>query len=229
MRNVVRTTRPQRRPSAARQIPRRAAVTRTVPRFARPVIRHYEPPALDLAILAAVDEAGPYLDYARRLTSEGGIRITYKDLDLRWRYIIARILLWGAYSGLEAWLLIGNSPVENTLINYACLLVMAPLNLFMVWKLPEIHRSVEIRPDCMVLDQGDVFRLRLMESLPAFKSDESKNLILSGVYGTRYVEYLIARRFDEYDRMPEVFAAHLKDAIRQLWENPTVSSTREDQ
>jgi hypothetical protein len=31
------------------------------------------------------------------------------------------------------------------------------------------------------------------------------------------VEFLTARRFDEFDRMPEVMAAHLQDAMRQLW------------
>jgi hypothetical protein len=65
-----------------------------------------------------------------------------------------------------------------------------------------------------------------MESLPAFDPDENDNLILSGSYGTRHVEYLTARRFDKHDRMPEVFAAHLKEAMQQLWELPKVQEPR---
>jgi hypothetical protein len=53
--------------------------------------------------------------------------------------------------------------------------------------------------------------------LPAFQQDEKGNQVLSGIYGTRFVEYLTVRRFDDYDRMPEVFAAHLNEAMQQLW------------
>ena len=42
--------------------------------------------------------------------------------------------------------------------------------------------------------------------------------IMFGLYGTRFVEYLTIRRFDEYDGMPEVFAAHLQTAMQQLWD-----------
>jgi hypothetical protein len=70
----------------------------------------------------------------------------------------------------------------------------------------------------MILEGSEVFWLRLMDTgWPEFKKDEEGNLVLSGIYGTRFVEYLTARRFDEQDRMPEVFAAHLQDAMRQLW------------
>ena len=43
---------------------------------------------------------------------------------------------------------------------------------------------------------------------------------LGGIYGTRFVEYLTVRRFDKADRAPEVFAAHLQEAIQQLWARP---------
>jgi hypothetical protein len=35
--------------------------------------------------------------------------------------------------------------------------------------------------------------------------------------GTRFVDYLTVRRFDEFDRSPEALAAHVQDAMRQLW------------
>jgi uncharacterized protein YcgL (UPF0745 family) len=55
---------------------------------------------------------------------------------------------------------------------------------------------------------------------PAFRPDDEGNQVLCGIYGTRFVEYLTVRRFDELDRMPEVFAQHLQDAMRQLWSWP---------
>jgi hypothetical protein len=43
---------------------------------------------------------------------------------------------------------------------------------------------------------------------------------LCGIYGTRFVEYLTVRRFDELDRMADVFSAHVQDAMMQLWSRP---------
>jgi hypothetical protein len=39
---------------------------------------------------------------------------------------------------------------------------------------------------------------------------------MNPLYGTRFVEYLTVRRFDELDRTPEVIAAYLHDITRQL-------------
>ena len=70
----------------------------------------------------------------------------------------------------------------------------------------------------MILEGTDVFWLRLMETgRPTFRADEDGNQVLCGVYGTRFVEYLTVRRFDDNDRMPEVFAAHLQEAMRAIW------------
>jgi hypothetical protein len=44
--------------------------------------------------------------------------------------------------------------------------------------------------------------------------------ILCGIYGTRFVEYLTIRSFDEFDRGADVFVAHLRDAMQQLWTRP---------
>lgn len=52
---------------------------------------------------------------------------------------------------------------------------------------------------------------------PAFRPDEEGNQILCGVYGTRFVEYLTLRRFDDLDHTPEVYVSHLQDAMRQMW------------
>lgn len=72
----------------------------------------------------------------------------------------------------------------------------------------------------MVLDDRDVFRRGLMEGgPPTFQPEEEDEdtLVLSGIYGTRFVEYIKAHRFDEHDRTPEVLAAHLQDAMEQIW------------
>jgi hypothetical protein len=172
-------------------------------------------------------KADPYLDYGRFLTPEGGILIVYKDLDLRLRHGVLRVLAWSAATGVEAWFLLHHSPVSTGWINFFFFFAMMIINAVIVWKPPELYRTVEIRPDCMIVEGKDVFWLPMMETTwPAFHPDEDGNLVLSGIYGTRFVEYLIVRRFDDYDRMPEVFAAHLQEAMMQLWAPPEVSGAR---
>jgi hypothetical protein len=218
MPTYVQRARPQRRPQIARPV-RRAAV------IARPALRRtFRAPARNIPPLFEPTRSptgyhsDPYVDYGRFLTPEGGILIAYKDLDLRLRHGVSRVLAWSAATGFEAWILLHHSPVGSGAINLACFFVAMIVNAVIVWKPPELYRSLEIRPDCMILEGRDVFWLRMMaDGLPEFHKDEEGNMVLSGIYGTRHVEYLTARRFDEYDRMPEVFAAHLKQAIEQLW------------
>ena len=70
----------------------------------------------------------------------------------------------------------------------------------------------------MIIEEADVFWCRYIEGgWPALEPDEDGNQVLCGIYGTRFVEYLTIRRFDDLDRGPEVFASHLQDAMRQLW------------
>jgi hypothetical protein len=142
----------------------------------------------------------------------------YKDLDQRLRHIVWGFFAWTIAAGIEAWFLLYHSPLQNGLLNIACLLAVAFVNLLIVIKPVEIYRGVEIRPDCMIIEGQDIFWVRMMENgPPAFNSSQEGNQVLSGIYGTRYVEYLTVRRFDEYDRMPEVFAAHLQQGMEQLW------------
>jgi hypothetical protein len=160
----------------------------------------------------------PYLDYGRFLTPEGGVLIAYKDYDERLRQILKRLVVWAAATGFAGWLLLIHSPLHAQWINAGLFLIMAVANAVIAGKKVETYRTVEIRPDCMILEGRDLFWLRFMENgLPAFKPDEDGNQVLSGIYGTRHIEYLTARRFDDYDRTPEVFAAHLQQAMEQLW------------
>jgi hypothetical protein len=221
MRRYAQLARPQRTPPAARRVPRAAARSRTVVRSRAPVVRQ-TPPAVSIPASAFRGfETDPYLDYGRFLTPEGGILIVYKDLDLRLRHGVLRVLAWSAATGLDAWFLLHHSPVQSGAINLASFFAMMIVNAVIVWKPPELYRTVEIRPDCMIIEGKDVFWLRMMETAwPAFHPDKDGNQILSGIYGTRFVEYLTARRFDEHDRMSEVFAAHLQEAMMQLWAPP---------
>lgn len=227
MRRYVQLPRPQRRPHAARRVARAAAISRTIKRSPVPALRRTTLPALRPAPAATGLQPDPYLDYGRFLTPEGGILIVYKDLDLRLRYGVLRVLAWSAATGYEAWFLLHHSPVRSGAINLACFFAMMAVNFFIVRQPPELYRTVEIRPDCMIIEGKDVFWLRMMETgWPAFRPDEDGNQVLSGIYGTRFVEYLTVRRFDEDDRAAEVFAAHLQEAMMQLWAPPEASGAR---
>jgi hypothetical protein len=218
MRTYVRTPRPQRTPHVVRPLPRPVRRVPTIVRREQPVARPRVPPAPPVVEWTGFQAPDPYVDYGRWLTPEGGILIAYKDLDQRLRHTLWRIFAWTVSTGFETWFVLTHSPVQSQWINFGCLLLMGLVNGFIVWKAVEVYRTIEITPDAMILEGSDVFWLRMMENgLPEFKTNEEGHLVLSGIYGTRFVEYLTARRFDEYDRMPEVFAAHLQDAMRQLW------------
>ena len=212
MRTDFQCARPRRLARTARPVPRAARIRNLT--STAPVAN--QGAANTLTPLATPQ--GPHVDYSRFLTPEGGILVVYKDIDPRLRYLLWRALAWATATGVEAWLLLWHSPLHHRWINVTCLLVMAGINFLIVRKPPELYRQVEIRPDCMILEGADVFWLRLMENgLPSFQPDEKSNLVLCGIYGTRFVEYLIARKFDDDDRVPEVLAAHIQEAMNQLW------------
>lgn len=166
-------------------------------------------------------EPDPYVDYGRFLTPEGGILMVYKDLDLRLRHTIWRLVAWAAFTGIAAVFLLGHSPLDSQAINIAALLIGAVINWLIVAKPVEIYRQIEIRPDCMILDGSDIFWRKYMEGgVPSFRPGADGTQVLCGIYGTRFITYLTVRRFDEYDRAPEVLADHLQDAMRQQWTRP---------
>src|SRR5262249_6980360 len=147
------------------------------------------------------------------LTPEGGILIVFKDIDTRLRHALWRSFAWSVSTGGEAWFLFHHSPLQVDWNNAAALLVLAVLNFLIVRKPVELYRRVEIRPDCFIIDGSDIYWRRNMENgPPAFQPDDEGNPILCGIYGTRWIEYLTLHRFDDFDRMPEVFMAHLQDA-----------------
>jgi hypothetical protein len=214
----LRRARPEGGGRVIRQLARPDVSARDVVR-ARPLVsRRAELPAVDLPSSGGRGPTlGPYVDYGRFLTPEGGILIVYKDIDTRLRYTLWRIFAWTASTGGEAWFLYHHSPHPDW-VNVVALFVLAVLNVIVVMKPVELYRRVEIRPDCMILDGGEIFWLRQMENgYPGFQTDDEGNQILCGIYGTRWVEYLTVRRFDDFDRMPDVFMAHFQYATAQLW------------
>lgn len=165
---------------------------------------------------------GPHRGYSRQLTPDGGVLFTYRDIDTRLRHTLRRIVLWSVLTGTEGWFLLAPSPAQASWWAVLCVVVLAVLNWLLVRRPVEIYRTLEIRHDCMIFDGRDLFWAELMEGgLPGFYPDGNGNLVLCGVYGTRMVEFLTARRFDEHDRMPEVFAAHFAEAMQQLWGPPS--------
>lgn len=215
MRSYVRPSHPRRSVKPAhRHSVRQAAV-----RADRPLL---PPTGLtnDLSVEPAhTVAANPYLDYGRFLTPEGGVLIVYKDLDLRLRHTLWRVLAWSVATGCAGWFLRQDSPVHATWINVLGLMSMGLLNWLVVAKPIEIYRRIEVRPDCLILEGVEIFwRERMEGGLPTLQPEEDGSYILCGVYGTRFVEYGTLRRFDEFDRMPETLAAHLAAAMGQLWE-----------
>lgn len=162
----------------------------------------------------------PYVDYSRSLTHEGGILITFKNIDTSLRHTLRRLFLWAGATGGEASYLF-HYPFIHVWTWALCLAAVAWLNWLIVRRPVEIYSRIEIRPDGMVLDGRDIFWTRYMErGWPTFRPDDKGNLLLSGIYGTRHVDYLTVTRTDPrdpFDRTADVLAAHLQDAMQQLW------------
>jgi hypothetical protein len=221
MRQHTLPVRPTRRAPNARQaalptaVPRRIIRSKIVnPAGRQQIVRNFSPPSTGF-------QPDPYPDYGRYLTREGGILIIYKDLDPRLRHTLWRMLAWTVLTGLEAVYLRPYQPVQSRWVESVGLLVAAIINWLIVKEPVELYRRIEVRPDCLIVEGSDVFWTRFMEcGFPTFRSDKDGNKILCGIYGTRSVEYLTVRRFDENDRMSEVLAAHLHTAMQQLWTRP---------
>ncbi len=210
--------RPQITIPAARRVARPVVVARTITRRPMPVVQRPSPALSNLEIPQDFGP-DPFVDYRRSLTPEGGILLTYKDLDLRFRHFLWGGLAWSLFTGLESYTLVTNATMFETWGLYCCALAIGLANWLIVGKPVEIYRRLEIRPDCMIIDGDEVFWARNMEhEWPGLEMKTDGEYMFQGVYGSRFVEFLTVRRFDENDRTPELFASHFKDAVEQLWE-----------
>jgi hypothetical protein len=76
-----------------------------------------------------------------------------------------------------------------------------------------VSHSVEIRPDAMIVDGTDVFYAEdVGENWPKLQmmDDDPDRMVIGGICGTRFIEYMTANRLDKNDRTPERLAADLE-------------------
>ena len=180
-------------------------------------------PALPLQTVPPTE--GPFAGYRRTLTPEGGIRIDYRDIDARWRWTLLRIGVWIGFTGVGYETIVHLPPFESWWIKPACILAIGIASWLIVRTPIKVMRSIEIRPDRMILESADEFWLEKMgDNWPVLEPDEDNldedapdKFVLGGIYGTRFVKYLTSHRVDKFDRTPEVLAADLKNAMDQLW------------
>jgi hypothetical protein len=209
MHNHTLRDRPERTGQTAHQIPGPAATERQI----QPVDL---PPPSEIVPPTAPDPApNPYVDYSRTLTPEGGILIVYKGEDGWPLPFLLRFIIWLALVYAEASFVLH---LLTGLASFLWIVGFAALSAIILIE-PDFFRSIEIRPDCMIINGKDVFWRKHMEcGWPEFRAGENKSRVLTGIYGTRFVEYLTVPHFeDEFDRTQQVLESHLRDAMKQLW------------
>jgi hypothetical protein len=157
-------------------------------------------------------------DYERILTPEGGILILYKDCVRNGFRTVLIFALWLSATVFEIYLTAEwRMPAPLRVVWIA---LLGALTLFVVTRKGKRSHSVEIRHDRMILDGKDVFWAdRIGRQWPQLqnKGDDPNRMVIAGIYGSRWVEYMTANRVDENDRTPEVLATDLQEAMQQLW------------
>jgi hypothetical protein len=160
--------------------------------------------------------------YARRFTAEGGIALSYKDVEMTLPIILGKLALWSlacfiTYLAGSAW-----SPIDSFWWNLAAYVVLAIFYALLFFRPKQVRRTIEIRPDCMIIEGMETFWKENMPlGWPGFMPNDAGHFVLAGVYGTRWIEYLTIRRFDDNDRASEVFASQLAAAMKYQWEAPS--------
>jgi hypothetical protein len=144
-----------------------------------------------------IDERrSPFKDYTRLLTPEGGVLIFYMDQDRGLFLAMLRVFTWTIATGLGGWLIFFESPLNVV----QCLLTLALLmfvNFRIVRRPVEVTHSVEIRSDAMIVDGMDVFYAEdIGDNWPELemKDDDPDRMVICGVCGTRFIEYMTANR-----------------------------------
>jgi hypothetical protein len=165
------------------------------------------------------ERRSPFKDYTRLLTPEGGILICYRDQDRSLFLAILRVFAWTVATGLGGWLtfFVGSLGTTPSALSFALFTLIS----FRIVRQPvKVSHSVEIRADAMIVDGADVFYAEdIGDTWPELqmKDDDPDRMVICGICGTRFIEYMTANRLDENDRTPEVLAADLQAAIEQLW------------
>jgi|HubBroStandDraft_4_1064222.scaffolds.fasta_scaffold520940_2 hypothetical protein len=132
--------------------------------------------------------------------------------------MVLRVFAWIMATGVGGWLIffVSALSVLQSLFALALLMLVAWL---IVRQTVEASLSVEIRSDAMIVDGEDVFYARdIGDNWPELqmKDDDPDRMVICGICGTRFIEYMTANRLDKNDRTPEILAAGLQAAIEQL-------------
>jgi hypothetical protein len=165
------------------------------------------------------ERRSPLNGYVRMLTPEGGILILYRDQDRGPLITALRAFTWLVATGTGSWLILceSNLSLSWSLLTIAALMLISWL---LVRQPVEVSHRVEIRPDSMIIDGEDVFYAEdIGDNWPELqmKDDDPNRLVIAGICGTRFVEFLTANRVGSNDRTPEVLADDLEAAMEQLW------------
>jgi hypothetical protein len=175
---------------------------------------------IDGVAVRAEAARGPFVGYARHLTAEGGILIAYKDIDRSVGCTILRVVSWCVSNLAFAWVIVCQTDL-NLLYGSSLFLLLAFLSLLIVRMKLEVRHTVEIRPEGIIIDGTDMFFAKdIGDNWPALEmldEEDPDRMVISGICGTRFIEYMTANRADLNDRTPEVLAADLQEAMEQLW------------
>jgi hypothetical protein len=160
----------------------------------------------------------PFAGYSRMLTPEGGILVLYTDQNRSLLVGVLRVLacIFVSWIGLRLIFAISLSALQFLFAVALLILIYWAIIQFKV----KASHSVEIRPEAMIIDGEDVFYAEdIGDNWPELqiKDGDPELIVISGICGTRFVEYMTVNRLDENDRTPEVLAADLKAAFEQLW------------
>jgi hypothetical protein len=168
-----------------------------------------------------IGRSNPLNGYVRTLTPEGGIFICYRDQDRSAFLMSLRLvaLLAATYTGGWLILVVSNLSALNCVV---ALGVLMTITIFFVMRKIVVHHTVEIRSDCMIVDGEDVFYAEdIGDNWPELQTngedEDADRMVISGICGTRFIEYMTVNRLDKNDRTPEVLAADLQAAMEQLW------------
>jgi hypothetical protein len=190
------------------------------PRLANELAR--EPvavPATDNGSAPLADRRSPLNGYVRMLTPQGGILILYRDQDRDLFLVTLRVFAWVSATGMSGWWMfhVSTLPTAKCLTSFIFLMI---LNWFIVRRKIEVKHSVEIRADTMIVDGEDIFYAEdIGDNWPELqmKDDDPDRMVICGICGTRFIEYMTVNRLDRNDCTPEVLAADLEAAMEQLW------------
>ncbi|MDR3465780.1 MAG: hypothetical protein P4M07_07535 [Xanthobacteraceae bacterium] len=181
--------------------------------------REVAPPTAVGEVYPIVVRRGVFKGYDRILTPEGGILILYKDQLRNLFLTILRVLGWIVATWIGGRFIFSMSSLSGQQ-SFSAVVMLMGMNWFIASRKIAVSHSVEIRPDAMIIDGEDVFYAEdVGDNWPELqvKDDDPERMVICGICGTRFVEYMTANRLDKNDRTPEVLAADLKAAMEQLW------------